>query len=95
MAKETRILGNFDTYVKEYVTIHRPMPSIFPRGKNAPEVNHLRANPIGVRIPNRDRAVIEQACTLLGMTKNDFIRWCAAHVAHDILKQHNEYMKLK
>lgn len=89
------IIGNFDTFVKENVTIHRPMPTVWPRGNNAPIENQLRDNPIGVRIPRRDKEAIAQASKLLGMTKNDFIRWCAAHVAHDILRQHNEYMKQK
>lgn len=93
MATGPRIIGTFDTFVKETVTIHRPQPTVWPRGLHAKPENHDRGNPMGVRIPPRDKRAIEQACKVLGMTKNDFIRWCAAHVAHDINKQHNEYMK--
>lgn len=95
MSNGVKILGTFDTWYKGPVVINRPMPSVHKRGPHADPVDHDRGNPMGVRIPNRDKEAISQASKLLGMTRNDFIRWCATHVAHEILKKHNEYMKLK
>lgn len=97
MATKLRIVGNFETFVKPYVTINRPMPSVKPRGVSAaPEIDDRdRPKPFGVRMPVRDKLAIDQAAKLLDVTRAEFIRWCAVHCAHDILKQHNEYMKQK
>lgn len=80
--------GNFLTYVKETVTILRPMHSIYPRGESSKED---RAPTISLRVPPDDLAQIEEAAKLLDMGRSEFIRWCSLAVAKDIIGQKKRY----
>lgn len=82
---------DFRTYVRETVTIIRPLPSTYERGLNSDLTN---MPPVSIRIPESHREPIELAAKLLGVTKSEFIRWCAHQVAIDIVKQHTEFQQL-
>lgn len=83
---------DFRTYVRETVTITRPLPSTYERGRNS---EHENLPPVSVRLPVEQRDPIEQAARLLGVTKSEFMRWCSYQVALDICKQHVEFMNKK
>lgn len=83
--------GNFQTFVRQTVTIHRPMPSSFVRGKSSPLSN---APSFSIRMHSEDTETIDAAAALLDMDRSQFLRWCAKQVALDILKQKEEFDKL-
>lgn len=83
---------DFLSYVSEAVTIIRPMPAVVPRGTASP----LERQPtISIRFPIEQREAVEEAADVLRMTRSEFVRWCAYYVALDILKQKQQYDKLR
>lgn len=84
------IKGNFQTYVRDHVTIHRPMPSSYVRGTSSPLSN---APTFSLRMHQDVIDTIDEAAELLGMGRSDFMRWCSKQVALDILEQKKEYDK--
>jgi hypothetical protein len=82
------LAGNFLTYVDEYVTIMRPLRSVYPRGENS---GKHRDPTISLRVPADDLATITEAFELLDMDRSAFLRWCAVAVAKDIIRQKKEY----
>lgn len=83
--------SNFLTYVRDTVTIHRPMPSVYVRGVTAPLSN---APTFSIRMHQDVIDAVDEAAALLGMDRSQFLRWCGKHVALDILEQKKEYDKL-
>jgi hypothetical protein len=83
-------MGNFLTFVKETVTIHRPMPSSFVRGKSSPLSN---APTFSIRMHDDAIEAVDAAAELLGMGRSEFMRWCSIHVAREILEQKRLYDK--
>lgn len=81
----------FQTYVRETVTITRPMPSVYTRGVGSDAEDTAK---VSVRIQYSVVDELDQASRLLGMTRGAFIRWCAHQAAIDILKQHKQFKKL-
>lgn len=80
--------GSFLTYVRETVTITRPMPSSYVRGVSSPLSN---APPFSIRMHEDVTQSIDEAAALLKMDRSQFIRWCSKQVALDILNQKKEY----
>lgn len=83
--------GNFLTYVRETVTITRPMPSSYVRGNASPLSN---APSFSMRMHQDVIETVDAAAKLLDMDRSQFLRWCGTQVALDILKQKEEYDKL-
>lgn len=80
--------GSFLQYVKDTVTILRPMRSIVPRGHAS--VN--RQSPtVSLRCTPEQREDMEQAAKLLDVPLTAFIRWSAHGAALEILKQKKEF----
>lgn len=72
------------------ISIASPQPSRWYRGTNAGK----NTDPIrSVRISDHMYATIQEACNILGMTKNEFIRWCAYMSANETIRQWREYEK--
>lgn len=84
--------GNFLSYIRETVTITRPMPSSYVRGVTAPLSN---APSFSIRMHEDVTQTIDEAAALLKMDRSQFIRWCSKQVALDILRQKQEYDNLK
>lgn len=82
--------GDFQANMRETVTIVRPMPSVVPRGLNSKNVQQPTRS---IRFDGDDLDLIDEAAALVDMKRSAFIVWCAKHVAEDIVKQHNEYMR--
>lgn len=85
------IEGTFLTYVKETVTILRPMKSSVARGSAS---EHEQAPTFSFRLPTETREDIDAAAKALDMPTSAFVRWAATAVATDILKQKAEYDRL-
>lgn len=85
------IEGTFLTYVRETVTILRPMKSSVARGVTS---DHEQAPTMSFRLPDDARENIRQASVALDMPVSAFIRWAAVAAATDILKQKSEYDNL-
>lgn len=84
------MVEGFLTYVKETVTILRPMKSIFARGSSSPK-HQDKAH--AVRYPPETLDDIRVAAAALGVTMSEFIRWSAHATALEVIKQKNEYDK--
>lgn len=84
--------GTFLTYVKETVTILRPMKSSFLRGATA---TNRQSPTFSLRMPADTLHDITMAAALLDMDKTAFVRWAAHATAIEIIKQKNEFDKLK
>lgn len=80
--------GEFDKTISEYITIRRPLPSSVPRGLAS---DRTRAPTITFRLHANDKAIIDKAAQLVGMTRSKFLTWCATRVAEDILNQKEVY----
>ena len=66
------------------VTIPAPMHSPRARGMQALRGPHARGtlgDNIRTRVSREERKLIEDVCVRLGMSKAEFMRWCAVHVA--------------
>ena len=82
----------FSLFVKDTVTITRPMPSVYMRGLAAamPGGPHMT-----FRMKTDESVTVTEAAQALDMSRSSFIRWCAYNVAVDIMNQKNEYDKRK
>lgn len=81
----------FLTFVRDSVTIHRPMASSYVRGVTSPLSN---APTFSLRMHDDVIQTVDEAAALLEMSRSDFIRWCARYVALDIIEQKKEFDKL-
>lgn len=66
-----------------HVTI--PLPQPIPDGKGVHAARHI--NPFTFRLSIADEEVIIKASEVLGVTKSNFVRWCATQVAMKIIER--------
>lgn len=85
------IEGTFLTYVKETLTILRPMRSIVNRGVAS---DQKQSPTLSLRITKDDLEVVAEAAAAIDVPKTAFVRWAAVAAAHEILKQKKEYDRL-
>lgn len=84
--------ADFVKAAKQTVTILRPMPSVLPRGFASDNVQQPTTS---IRFREEQLEAMTEAASILGMSRSQFIQWCAYYVAVDILQQYNEYKKRK
>ena len=82
--------NDFVLSLRETVTIVRPMPSVVPRGTNS---TRDRQPSRSIRFEEDQLDAMDKAADLLNMSRSAFVKWCAYHVALDILEQHNQFVK--
>ena len=79
---------NFLPYIRETVTIVRPMPSVVSRGRaSSKEQQPTRS----LRMPPEVLEAIDEAAALVGMSRSAFMSWCSNQVALDLIRQYSEY----
>jgi hypothetical protein len=80
----------FTEQARSTITIMRPMPSVVPRGTASFEKQSPTRS---IRMKESELLAIEEAASLLGMTKSAFMKWCSYYAAMDVINQHKEYMR--
>jgi hypothetical protein len=69
--------------IPDTLTIPSPMPT--PRARGIYATGSMGSN-VKTRLSHIDTEKIDEAAGLLGMTRADFIRWCAVKTAEKILE---------
>jgi hypothetical protein len=82
---------NFDVFLGEYITVRKPMPTTVPRG---PHSGRYQAPTITLRIHSNEKDLVTSAAALMGMSRSQYLVWCGARVAEQILRKKAEYDKL-
>lgn len=83
-------LSDFHLFMKETVTIIRPMPSVVPRGNASPRDQQPSRS---IRFQINELDAIDKAAELLTMSRSAFVKWCAYQVSLDVINQHKQFVE--
>ena len=85
-----------DTASDEYqhpLSIRIPVPYEEPRHTGIHSTKHPDSSIAYARLNRFETILIDQVCKDLGMKTGTFLRFCAVHVAQELEKAKNDYLK--